>query len=437
MIVVRMGRPVFALLTVLCLWASASPAPARADLPPPPPPRPEVPEPPPGAPDPRLPGVALAEGITQITGVAISPLLGVSGVGAWEYFTTDAKDRALLPWFCHPAAWGAGFVLLSLVLLKDLAGAGLPAILKKPLDIAELFESKLSAIVAGAALVPFLDRRIAEVFAPEPASAPSAAVAGTVEGLATIPPLLASSPTLWLALLVPLSLIAFFAVWLSSHALNVLLLLSPFGILDLVLKAARFLFLGFLVLLSAIAPVLAGILCGLLILLALWVAPQAFRLCVFGTVMSVDFVRSLVRRSIRSDRTVAFLARRAGPTLGALSYGVLEAGPGGPPVFRSRFLFFGPTRSLTLPEADELDLEKGLIFPSLRHHKPGSKRTETLFHLLPRHRHDLAEVAVRLGINRTVDPPVIRGIKAAFRRVAESLPRGSGSALPFDESAPT
>ena len=29
----------------------------------------------------RLPGVSLAEGITQVTGVAISPLLGVCGVG--------------------------------------------------------------------------------------------------------------------------------------------------------------------------------------------------------------------------------------------------------------------------------------------------------------------------------------------------------------------
>ena len=32
--------------------------------------------------DPRLPGIALSEGISQVTGTAISPLLGVSAVGA-------------------------------------------------------------------------------------------------------------------------------------------------------------------------------------------------------------------------------------------------------------------------------------------------------------------------------------------------------------------
>lgn len=33
-----------------------------------------------------LPGIGLAEGISEITGVAISPLLGVSTVGAWKYW---------------------------------------------------------------------------------------------------------------------------------------------------------------------------------------------------------------------------------------------------------------------------------------------------------------------------------------------------------------
>ena len=33
-----------------------------------------------------LPGVTLSEGVSEITGVAISPLLGVSAMGAWTYY---------------------------------------------------------------------------------------------------------------------------------------------------------------------------------------------------------------------------------------------------------------------------------------------------------------------------------------------------------------
>jgi hypothetical protein len=400
-----------AILPVLCsVFLLFQAVESRADLPPaPPPPRETAP-----SADPRLPGVALAEGITQITGVAISPLLGVSGVGAWEYFTTDEAKRTDLPWFCHPAAWGIGFGILALVLLKDLSGAALPAMLKKPLDVIELFENKLSAVVASAALVPFLDRRIAEVFARE--EGPVTLSGWAASGLATIDPVLAQSPTLLLVIFVPLSLIAFFAVWLSSHALNVLLLLSPFGFLDLFLKAGRVLFVAFLALLSAVAPVLAAILCGILILAALWFAPRAFRVCVFGSVMSVDLLRSLVRKSDRHETTRAFLARPIG-SIAPLSLGRLERTADGAVVFSSRLLFVGPSRTVTLPPATELELEKGLLFPSLRRHEDAT----TLLHLLPRHRHDLPHVSKKLGIVRIADQAVVRGVKAAFRWVAEAV----------------
>lgn len=409
------------LLLVLCwtfpAWAILS----RAD---PPPPRPDADASAPVARsvDSRLPGIVLAEGITQLTGVAISPLLGVSGVGAWEYVTTEASRRPELPWFCHPVAWGIGFGILALVLIKDLCGAALPAMLKKPLDVIELFENKLSAIVASAALVPFLDRQIAQVFARE--EGPVAAAGLAASGLATIDPALAQSPTLLIALLVPLFLIAFFTVWLSSHALNVLILLSPFGFLDLFLKATRFLFVVFLALLSAVAPVLAAIFCGMLILAALWFAPRAFRVCLFGSVMSIDLIRSLVRKSERHENTRAFLARPVG-SIAALSLGRLEPSAEGEVVFSSRFLLVGPARRVILPSAAELELEKGLLFPSLRRREDAA----TLLHFLPRHRHDLAHVAGKLGIARIADPALVRGVKAAFRWVSESA-QGETHKLP-------
>jgi len=44
------------------------------------------------------PGLEAAQAISTITGVAISPLLGVSGVGIVKYFKTAPDKRAKLPW---------------------------------------------------------------------------------------------------------------------------------------------------------------------------------------------------------------------------------------------------------------------------------------------------------------------------------------------------
>jgi hypothetical protein len=92
--------------------------------------------------DELLPGVTLSQGITEITGVAISPLLGVSAVGAWRYWKTPTAERAELPWYARPWAWGTGLALLSLCFLKDSLGTAVPGILKKPFDMVELFENK-------------------------------------------------------------------------------------------------------------------------------------------------------------------------------------------------------------------------------------------------------------------------------------------------------
>jgi hypothetical protein len=213
-----------------------------------------------------------------------------------------------------------------------------------------------------------------------------------------------------------LSLIAFLSVWLSSHGLNVLLLLSPFGFLDLLLKAGRVLFVAFLALLSAVVPFLAAILCGILILAALWFTPRALRVCVFGSVMSVDLLRSLVRKSDRHETTRAFLDRPIG-SIAPLSLGRLERTADGAVVFSSRLLLVGPSRTVSLPPATELELEKGLLFPSLR--SPAD--ATTLLHFLSRHRHDLPHVAETPGIAKLADQAVVRGVKAAFRWVAEAV----------------
>ena len=66
------------------------------------------------------PGTDLAHAISEITGVAISPLLGVSAVGAWKYFHAQTpQQRARLPWFAQPWFWIPAFVLVTACFLKD------------------------------------------------------------------------------------------------------------------------------------------------------------------------------------------------------------------------------------------------------------------------------------------------------------------------------
>ncbi len=53
-----------------------------------------------------VPGAQLANAISTVTGVAISPLLGASAVGAWKYSHAETPEaREKLPWYAQPWFW--------------------------------------------------------------------------------------------------------------------------------------------------------------------------------------------------------------------------------------------------------------------------------------------------------------------------------------------
>src|SRR6266568_916320 len=97
----------------------------------------------------NLPGKKIAETVSLITGVAISPLLGVSSVGAYQYFKAKTpEEKAKLPWFANPLFWVPALLLVSACVVKDTAGTMLPTAAKKPLDVAEAVEHKISGLIA-------------------------------------------------------------------------------------------------------------------------------------------------------------------------------------------------------------------------------------------------------------------------------------------------
>ena len=103
----------------------------------------------------ELPGKEIAQNISLLTGVALSPLMGVSGVGAWQYFNAKTPEqKAKLAWYANPLFFIPALLLVLLCFVKDTAGTALPTAVKKPFDIAETVEHKISGLVATGAFVP-------------------------------------------------------------------------------------------------------------------------------------------------------------------------------------------------------------------------------------------------------------------------------------------
>jgi len=368
--------------------------------------------------DQHLPGVTLAQGITEVTGVAISPLLGVSAVGAWRYWRTDAAMRDDLPWFCQPWAWGTGLALLALCFLKDSLGTAVPGVLKKPFDMIELFENKASAAVASAAFVPVVAGQMAEHFKalhPGAAAAPTAAIFGSS---------IAFIDMAWL--FVPLAVFAFLMVWICSHAINVLIILSPFSTVDAALKLMRTGLLVMVGLAYAIAPWLAAVFCLLIIAVAIWLAPSAMRLAIFGARFAGDILLPWRGKSRATpDKPHAFTLGRIGD-LPARTGGRIIILDDGKAVFRYRRFCILDERSVPLPDGNRV-LAKGLLSPALFHRPSGGGDETKLLLFLPRYRGREEDMATPLKAIGVREHALSRGFGAVRGFIGEMLRRKNGT----------
>lgn len=347
-----------------------------------------------------LPGVALTQGITEITGVAISPLLGVSSVGAWRYWKTPAAGRASLPWYAQPWAWGTGLVLLVLCFLKDSLGTAVPGLLKKPFDMVELFENKASALVASGAFVPLVAQEMVKHLQAERAmEVPTASIAAL--GFVGI-------DAAWL--IVPVAVVAFLLVWICSHAINVLIILSPFSTLDALLKLARTGVLASVGLVYVIAPWLAAALCLVMIALAAWLAPAALRLAIFGSRYAADILLPWRgRKRATPEQPHAFtLGRVAG--LPARTGGRMLLLDDGTMVFRYRRWCVLDERTIPLPHGTR-HVEKGLLSPALVH-RAGEEEEAKVLLFLPRYRGHEERMVGHLKLHGVRDHSLVRGFAA-------------------------
>jgi len=349
-----------------------------------------------------IPGLAAAEAITTITGVAISPLLGVSAVGAWKYFKTPPEKRANLPWFAQPWFWAPALAIVILCFVKDTLGTTWPTAVKKPFDVLDAFENKISALIAAGAFVPLIATFLAT------------AEEANSSALWTIGPFVAAiDPAPFLnALLIPFGLAAFFAVWMAAYAINILILLSPFTTVDLALKAFRTLLLAFLAGLALYDVVLGALFSMLLIAVSFLIAGWSFRLMIFGNVFAWDFITNRRQRfQPANEGHRAFLATRLEHTP-IRTLGRLTKNERGQMQFEYRPWLALPKRALQLPTGDYA-VGRGLLHPALVRIE-GNQEREILW-LPPRfagHEEVLAQIYNLRGVH---DVGLLRGFKAVWR----------------------
>ncbi|MCX6934416.1 MAG: hypothetical protein NTZ29_17310, partial [Verrucomicrobia bacterium] len=334
----------------------------------------------PAVPD-RSPGAPIAGAISTVTGMAISPLLGTGAYGAYQYFSaTTPEQKAALPWFAQWAFFGPALLIVGACAAKDALGAAVPPGMKKPLDVLETIENKATGLVAAGAVVPFTMAAVSKMMVTAQATGDGgAALAPT--GLAMLQ--VGAIDFSWLLnlLTVPFGIAMFAVVWMASHAINVLILLSPWGAIDAALKGMRTGLLGLLALSATINPWLGAALSLLVIIVAWLVAGWAFRLTFFGSVFCWDFFTLRRTRFTPKENDNKMFAGGNLPGVPPRTYGRLALRTAGGLEFYYRPWLVMPERSAVVAtEKSDLAVGKGLFFSSIT-----ANDRDTLFLLPPRY----------------------------------------------------
>jgi len=337
------------------------------------------------------PGIAIAQTLSTVTGVAISPLLGVSGVGCYQYFKAKTpEERARLPWFANPLFWVPALLLVGACAAKDCAGVVLPPGLKKPFDALETVEHKISGLVATGAFVPIMVNIIHE--ANSTGGQPGASLSSL--GLAVID----WHDILYNVLMTPVAMVAFFIVFLASNAINILILLSPFGALDASLKAFRTTLMASVAVSAWTNPWIGVAWAVFIILFSYLIAGWSFRLSHFGLVFLWDYFTGRKHRfHPNASVNPLFLGRKINK-VPARTYGKLQRNPAGELVFNYRPWLVLPMRTMTLP-AGTYEAGRGFFYSAILRVEGDS--VQTLILLPPRylgHEEELATIYQFAGV---------------------------------------
>lgn len=363
-------------------------------------------------------GALAAKEFSKATGVAMTPLLGLSLVGAGKWYATESVARPRLPFHQQPWFFGTGLGLVVMLFF----GHRLPVI-KRGFKVVKAWENKLSGLLA----MPILGSSIATALT-RPAT-----VAVSEVGHWLVPTAWAASGEVtgdgaaqlgsFVAWFVSLVLMA--ATWLAAHTVNVLSLISPVAPVDWVLKGTKNLFVGVLAGAAAVNPWAGLVVSVVYVLVSLVVAGWAFRLTVFGVVFTTDLLLLRSRRERVEVGALRCFSTAALPGVPSRSWGQVvptEQGLG----FSYRPWLVFRRRVVQLGAAQGFAVEKGLVSPVLLSVDPGAV-TMALVRFPPRFRPHATDLALALGGVPVLDPPVLRGFAAARVWLAEQFRRSTSA----------
>ena len=364
-------------------------------------------------------GESVSRALATVTSTAISPLLGISVMGAWEYFRTPKPQRGELPFFDRPYFWIPTIVLLVLIFIKDTFG-GFAPLIKKPLDAIEvLFVNHASLVLI---VFPVVMNQVARVMGlPSLKSLFAAMLSGPVVYAATAPTSGAqhffSVATALLYTIVGFALTG--VVWLLGHCFDVLALLSPFPFVDFVLKAIRNVIFAALLGASILSPHLGLALCLLVIVTGFLLFGWALRLSFFGTLYAWSLLKMLmldIQETPKPGEGVrAFSAGMK--NVSRRTYGKLFVRDDGTLAFAYRPLLFGPEKIIPIGRARSFSIGRGIFHPTVVEPIESAGKHRVVFRLLPTYRGTEQELLVVLACGTVEDLRWSKGLQSFWKFV--------------------
>jgi len=330
-------------------------------------------------------GESVSKALTTVTSTAISPLLGVSVMGAWTYFRTPAEQREHLPFFMRPYFWAPTIVLLVLIFIKDTFG-GFAPLIKKPLDAIEVLLVNHASLVL--IVFPVVMHQVAQVMGFTSlrnlfASMLSGPVVYAATAQATGIHHAFSVTTAVLYTLLGFAIAG--VVWLVGHCFDVIALISPFPFVDFMVKTIRNGIFAILFVTSLISPRVGLLLALIVILVSFLLFGWALRLSFFGAMYAWSLLEMLLfEMQEKPDREDGVRAFSAGvKNVKRRTYGRLSVREDGTLVFAHRRVVFGPEKTVAIGRANSFAVGKGMFHPTLVEPIESADKNRVVFRLLP------------------------------------------------------
>lgn len=350
----------------------------------------------------------ISKSISELTGMALNPLLVGAALGTYKYYKMDKEARMNAPWYLTPWFLAICFCLVGVSFLIST-----PSMLANlPPQVASFVEmnNKQIGLLLSAPLVFNIIGKIAEPMA----VGVQAMFTTNQEYLcASIIPLdwLSGIPLMvWNIIVKVMLFFVFIAIWLLNLTFDVIIFLCPFGFVKNFLAAARGSIYSALTALSTTYPPLAFIVTLPIIIISVKLFGWSIRRVVMGIVFMRDFITRKKEVSIDGKGIVVF--SDSGLNMPSMRMGRLTENNGmWIFTYRKFFLFL---KTVTINKSESL-LKKGFFYSSIYEKK------DHICILALRYQKIVEHVQTYLNIEKFEESKLKKGIKATVAWIKESF----------------